>query len=131
MKKDLSFVEKYRFRTPMMADSPPGCFGGCFCFLHNGKMLNCIATDGKDPDLSKPEQVWEHVSCHCVDPVFKKEQTPTWEQMSYVASLFWEEDELLVQYRPAKKDYVNVHEHVLHWWKPVFLEIPTPPLICV
>jgi hypothetical protein len=81
--------------------------------------------------LLKPEQIWEHVSCHCFDPFFKKEQTPTWEQMSYIASLFWEEDEVLVQFRPAKKDYVNVHEHVLHWWKPVFLEIPTPPRICV
>lgn len=115
-----------------MAAAPPGCFGGAFSFPYKGKILNTIATDGKgDPDLLKPEHIWEHVSCHALDPVFRKEQVPTWEQMAYVASLFWDDDECLIQYRPAKKDYVNHHPCVLHWWRPVHLEIPLPPKVCV
>jgi len=123
MKKDWKHLERYRLADP---PSPPREHYGAFSILFNGKRLNVIATDGVDP-----AEVWEHVSCYCYDPVFRKQQTPTWEQMAHIASLFWEDDECLVQYRPAKPDYVNVHEHVLHWWKPTHIFFPTPPKDCV
>jgi hypothetical protein len=85
VKKDLSFVKKHQFFVATMGPPPEGQFGGAFSFPFKGNILNCIATDGIDHDL--PE-TWEHVSVHAFDPVFKKEKTPSWEQMCYVATLF-------------------------------------------
>ena len=34
---------------------------------------------------------------------------------------------LVMQYHPAKSEYVNLYENRLHLWRPVGVEIPTPP----
>lgn len=69
---------------------------------------------------------WEHVSItvapHCKDAT----RCPTWEEMCWVKDQFWSEDEVVVQYHPAKKDYVSCHPYCLHLWKPVSVVIPTP-----
>jgi hypothetical protein len=57
---------------------------------------------------------WDHVSVSPVGP----QRTPTWEEMCYVKDLFFTEDEVCVQYHPAKKDYVNHHPFTLHIWRP-------------
>jgi hypothetical protein len=41
--------------------------------------------------------------------------------------LFWAEDECVVQFHPAKKDYVNIHPFTLHLWKPTESWLPAPP----
>jgi len=51
--------------------------------------------------------------------------------MDAVKDLFWEPDELVVQFHVPKVAHVNIHEHVLHLWKPVGFEIPLPPADCV
>ena len=45
--------------------------------------------------------------------------------------IFWGEDEVCVEYHPKREDYVNMHPHCLHIWKPIGVEIPTPPSILV
>ena len=64
---------------------------------------------------------WEHVS------VSYNGKCPTWDEMCYVKNIFWNEDECVVQYHPAKKDYVNLHPYCLHLWKPIGIDIPKPP----
>lgn len=56
--------------------------------------------------------VWEHVS------VALNQRNPNWEEMCFIKDLFWGEDEQCIQFHPRKKDYVNMHKHCLHIWKP-------------
>ncbi|WP_100065129.1 DUF7694 domain-containing protein [Miniphocaeibacter massiliensis] len=68
---------------------------------------------------------WEHCS------VSKKSKTPTWDEMNYIKDIFFKEDETVVQYHPKKSNYVNLHEHCLHMWRPLEDELPEPPTIFV
>lgn len=68
---------------------------------------------------------WEHLSVST--PV----KTPTWEQMCKMKEIFWEDDEVCMELHPKKEDYVNMHPYCLHIWKPIGIEIPTPPSILV
>ena len=72
-----------------------------------------------------PGPPWDHVS------VSKIDKPPTWEEMCYVKSLFFEEDECVVQFHPAKSQYVNIHPNVLHLWKLANGTFPMPPIECV
>ncbi len=74
-------------------------------------------------------QGWEHVSVHVKDK--GKERTPTWGEMCKIKALFWDEDDWVLQFHPAKKDYVNNHPHTLHLWRPVGVEFLTPPAYLV
>ena len=56
---------------------------------------------------------WEHVSMN------DKHVTPTWEDMCELKDIFWGDDEVVVQYHPAKSEYVNNLQHCLHLWKPI------------
>lgn len=64
---------------------------------------------------------WEHVS------VSLPGRCPNWPEMARVKSLFWGDDETVVQFHPPKADYVNVHPNCLHLWKPIGVELPLPP----
>lgn len=70
---------------------------------------------------------WEHVS---VSVLTKKKKPagrcPTWEEMCFIKDIFWGEGETVVQYHPAKEDYVNMHPHVLHLWKVMGETFPKP-----
>jgi hypothetical protein len=58
-------------------------------------------------------------------------RTPTWREMSYVKDLCWDGEDVVMQLHPKRSEYVNNHPHVLHLWRPVDAEIPTPPSIFV
>jgi hypothetical protein len=64
---------------------------------------------------------WEHASVSFPD------RCPTWDEMSLVKSVFWDEDACVVQYHPPKADYVNFHPFCLHLWRPTKQRIPRPP----
>lgn len=68
---------------------------------------------------------WEHAS------VSQPNKTPSWEIMCRVKDIFWTEDECCIEYHPKKEDYINNHEHCLHIWKPIGVELPMPPSIMV
>lgn len=78
--------------------------------------LRCIASDGWG---------WEHVS------VSLPSRVPTWDEMCYIKELFWDDENWVVQYHPAKSEYVNCHPYVLHLWHPLEQELPTPPSLLV
>jgi len=107
-------------------------FGMFMKLLPTGVTLVIIATAG-DPETEGTGD-WEHVSCHARQPKIDgtvAQRTPTWEEMCQLKELFWEDHEMVVQYHPAKSDYVNQHDHVLHLWRPKKAEIPKPPTLCV
>ena len=51
--------------------------------------------------------------------------------MCEIKSMFFEDDEVVMQLHPKKTEYVNNHNYCLHLWKPIGKEIPTPPSILV
>lgn len=57
------------------------------------------------------DEVWEHVSVSLID------RCPTWNEMSFIKGLFWDEDDFVVQMHPPKEDYVNYHPYCLHLWR--------------
>ncbi len=79
-----------------------------------GAILKIVASEG---DI----EPWEHVS------VSLPNRTPNWQEMCFVKALFWDHDELVVQYHPRSTDYVNCHPHCLHMWRHKTREFPTPP----
>ena len=70
---------------------------------------------------------WEHVS---VAP-YKRSHTPTWDEMCRLKDMFFHDDEVVVQFHPAKSDYVNNVPNCLHLWRPLNEVMPTPPSIMV
>ena len=64
---------------------------------------------------------WDHVS------VSLEHRCPTWEEMCWVKGIFWHEHESVIQYHPAKDEYVNCHKFCLHLWKPQNCVLPAPP----
>lgn len=87
----------------------------------------CIVSDGNE------EIPWEHVSARArrLNGQGKwHERVPNWDELCFLKDLFWQPDEVVVQYHPKKENYVNIHPNVLHLWR-FKGEMPTPPTICV
>lgn len=100
------------------ADGPVGVFR---VRMTERSGMNVIASNGEG---------WEHVSV--VRRVRKrggkwKPQIPTWGQMCEVKGWFWEEEEAVVQFHPARSEYVNQHAFCLHLWRPTEEALPVPP----
>jgi len=68
---------------------------------------------------------WEHVS------VSRKKRTPSWDDMHRIKELFWQPEDVVIQFHPPRSEYVNNHQHCLHLWRPMNGEIITPPSILV
>lgn len=123
MRREIPDVE--RCRVSGEPDSGPYGAFRVVCPLTRAR-LTVIASDGRDwADCGLPSEPWEHVSVSALN------RCPTWEEMAWVRRLFWLPEECVVQFSPPESVYVNDHPHVLHWWRPVGVTIPLPPLPCV
>lgn len=82
-----------------------------------GYEMRCMVSDGMG---------WDHVSV-TIAPINKNAtRCPTWEEMCYIKDLFWNKDEVVIQYHPAEVDYISQHPWCLHLWKPQGVILPTP-----
>lgn len=70
---------------------------------------------------------WEHVSVS----VLNKQRSPTWDEMCFIKSIFWEKSDMVIQYHPIEEDYVSFHEYCLHMWRPINQTIPAPNALMV
>jgi hypothetical protein len=112
-------------------DSNPGDGFGAFAMKRHSQLIRMIATDGnlspeeiaEGPELAEAAK-WEHVSVSLAN------RCPTWEEMCIIKSLFWDDDDVVLQFHPPKSDYVNQHPFCLHLWR-YKGEIPRPPTITV
>lgn len=95
---------------------------GLFIIPFGSDILQCIASDGRE---------WEHVSVTVRTKNRAIHSISTWEQMCYIKNLFWNEEDIVVQYHPKKSEYVNNHPYVLHLWCPIKIELPYPNSILV
>lgn len=102
MKDNFQHLENYRIVSGPMASKCGDRFGAFIIHFQNRAMI-VIATDGEN---YTPK--WEHVS------VSHPNRCPNWPEMCFVKNLFWEEDETVIQFHPAKSNYVNMHPNCLH-----------------
>ena len=70
---------------------------------------------------------WEHLSVHAVGKN-KESRLPNYQEMCYLKNLFWEDEDVVVQFHPKKSEYVNQHPHTLHLWRSIDKEFPTPQM---
>ncbi len=68
---------------------------------------------------------WDHVRARA------KDRCPTWEEMAHIKSLFWDDEELVVQFHPPKSAYVNADPYTLHLWRQQNGRIELPPKFVV
>lgn len=110
--------ERWRQRHGPLASDPR--FGNNGLFLVPGPRrwpLRVVASDGMG---------WEHVSVSLAN------RTPYWDEMCRIKDLFWDPEDLIVQYHPPRSQYVNHHPHCLHLWRPIGGQaIPMPPAYMV
>lgn len=81
--------------------------GGSYYDSISGKWLNFMFSI---------QMGWEHLS------VSMPSKTPSWDQMCVMKEIFFEDEEECFEYHPKKSDYVNIHPHCLHIWRPVIQE---------
>lgn len=110
-----NLIDKFRKTHPMLGLTHPGENHGWFEI--NGLR---VMSSG-----SGPESEWEHVS------ISLPKRLPAWTEMCFVKSLFWRDDETVVQFHPRSSEYVNQHENCLHLWKKRDSEYELPPIIYV
>ncbi len=112
-------LEAGRVRRGFMASDPS--FGMCGKFYVRGPCgatLQIVASDASEPEA----EGWEHVSISTETG----NRCPNWPEMSFVKSLFWEDEECVVEFHPPKSEYVNNHPTCLHLWRPVDNHIRRP-----
>jgi len=124
--------EKYRIKQgPQGTDFTAGN-NGAFELppMIGSRRLFIIASDGRDwQQAGLDGEAWEHVSVHVLEG--KKTSTPTWREMAAIKDLFWDPEDVVIQFHPARSQYVNLHPNVLHLWRPTQSKLPTPPLATI
>ncbi len=108
---------------PMASRRDWGAYGQFFVQGPCGEKLTIVASGADADDLMSAG--WEHVS------VSTPRRTPNWREMCFIKDLFWSEEEAVIQFRPPRSEYVNLHPYCLHLWRPVDNHVRMPPSILV
>jgi hypothetical protein len=115
-------AEKYRIEHPRRKSKygdPYGAFE--IPFSTTGAVLRCLVTDGKFAQSHEANWAWDHVS------VSTKKRMPNWIEMSFIKSVFWDDNETVMQLHVPVTSHINLHPNCLHLWRPIGIEIPLPP----
>lgn len=104
--------ERYRLTSGPLGSTAELGNNGAFRVPIGSQYAHVIASDGSG---------WEHVS------VSLRTRCPTWQEMCKVKALFWDDEDVVIQYHPRKSEYVTNCDTCLHLWRPTLGEIPTPP----
>lgn len=120
--RDLTALDSLRIRGHTVTDMWGWEGDGtCGCFEvpspTDGSAMRVIAST---------EGGWDHVS------VSRERRCPNWPEMERVKRMFFNADEVAVQYHVPLADHVNNHPYCLHIWRPNDgRQIPVPPAIFV
>lgn len=103
---DFALLNRHRLRVGQFGSDDSYGFNGEFRFNVPGEVLPVcsFASDGFG---------WQHVS---VSFGQDDKRYPSWEVMCAVKDLFWEPEDVVVQFHPQKSNYVNNHPGCLHLW---------------
>ena len=106
-------VENFRRDHPTLGRSESGKNWGYF---ERGSLR--IISSGSNHAASEG---WEHVSVSCFN------RCPNWGEMCQVKEMFWQDDETVAQFHPAKNDYIKAHRYCLHLWRKPDFPYELPP----
>lgn len=115
---DWTRINAARHHGGQFGTSPGDGFNGLFHFKINGLTVRVIASDGEG---------WKHVSVSLTGST----NVPSWSIMCQIKDIFWDEEDVVVQFHPKKSEYVNNHPGCLHLWQCLTAQFPTPPTIMV
>ena len=111
-------LETGRVRTgPQRSDPSFGPYGKFIVAGPCGARLMIVASGADFADSAG----FEHVS------VSTERRCPNWIEMCFVKDLFWDNEELVVQFHPPRSRYVNNHPFCLHLWRDVEERVRLPP----
>lgn len=85
---------------------------GLFHFKRNATELKVIVSSSDG---------WDHVS------VSTPSRCPNWNEMQWIKTLFFDEEETVIQFHPKASEYVNNHPYCLHLWRRWDQEHELPP----
>ena len=113
MRNSFKHIDKYKIETPpnyakLMKHKNSEFIGAYEITFENSSRQTFLVMASIDKYCE-----WEHVSVS----VLTADRTPKWNEMSYIKDLFFEEDEYVIQFHPAKKDYINFIGNCLHLWR--------------
>lgn len=112
-------VNSWVYMNTQVGDEQTGMFILPNSRTGKGMYILCKASGGEG---------WEHVSIS----IPSEQRCPTWEEMCFVKQLFWNDPEdVVIQYHPAKKDYISMHNYCLHLWRKEGTNFETPPSVLV
>lgn len=116
--------EKWRQTSGPMGSSKEDGNNGQF-IIRSRKLKRVLFVQASDGEG------WEHVSVSHRDR--RIANIPTWDEMCVIKNIFWDPEDLVIQYHPPESKYINIHPNVLHLWRKAgtneFCE--TPDLILV
>ena len=118
-----AFLNKHRKRHPFWRgpDVNTG-WNGLFEFNLPGletRPIRCVSSNGHG---------WEHVSVSFPN---HHKSCPSWPLMCAIKDLFWDAEDTVVQFHPAKSQYVNNHPGCLHLWRPTEATLPVPDMMLI
>lgn len=108
--------EECRIKTGPMGSNSSYGNNGAFGMQIAGIRYFAIASDHLG---------WEHIS------ISLDNRCPTWDEMCLMKSLFWDDEDCVVEYHPPKSSYVNNDPFTLHMWKCADTLFPQPPSFMV
>jgi hypothetical protein len=100
-------------RPPPWDSTEADGWNGMFIVPLEGEMWKVICGVGEG---------WHHVSVSNS----QKKLLPSWNIMCRIKDLFFDDEDWVVQFHPARSEYVNHHPYTLHLWKPLGADLPTP-----
>jgi hypothetical protein len=111
-------AERWRVRDGRWASRETDGWNGHFLVPLDGEIYLVRISDGWG---------WRHLSV----TNFQRKAVPSWQAMCRLKDLFFADDSWIVQFHPAKSDYINDHPFCLHLWESLDEKMPTPPVILV
>lgn len=112
-------LEAFRVQIPPYV-SVPGDTYGIFEIPYKTVLLLVMACDASE-EAPVSAAAWEHAS------VSLPNRCPTWEEMCFVKSLFWDEDETVMQFHPRRCEHMSTQSYCLHLWKKFGVNHELPP----
>ena len=107
-------VRKGRIKEGLMASTSDNGNNGAFAIKIGDITYLVIASD---------QAGYDHVSVTI--PGFNR--TPKWEEMCAIKDLFFNPNEVVIQFHPPEDNYVNFHKYYLHMWRPHGHQVKLPP----
>jgi hypothetical protein len=111
-------ANRWRVRNGRFGSTEVDGWNGHFLVPFDGEVWQVLISDGMG---------WRHLSA---SNAYKK-MLPPWSVMCRLKEAFWGDQDWVVQFHPAKDDWINDHPFVLHLWQPLNEELPKPPVVLV